>query len=147
MKRAAMTFVAIVALSVFAFVAWVALSDPGPMPPVIWLRSDTAEPDTDVDPSVAVRIGSPDGPVFTGARKVSSWSSPGEPGISLRRELTDSERAQLRLAKLGVLPRYRVYGAGYSSTGRSERRNDAFFHEFRLFDEQFSYWQYGWWQK
>ncbi len=119
-----------------------------PMPDVVWIRGAESVMDRVVVPT-DVRIGTSDGPAFVQARVVSRWSGGWSPssaeGISFSRVPTQAERRQRRFAQMGLVPRYRSYGAGYEWTGRRTETDGDVWREFRKFDDEFNYWQIGWW--
>jgi hypothetical protein len=115
-----------------------------PMPETIWIRGAESVMRRDVGPA-DLRVGGADGPAFEDAVIKSRWGSKDGDGISLRRPLSEGQRRKARMARVGVLPRYRIYYAGYEPTGQTAERDGATWREFRLFNPRFGCSQIGWW--
>ncbi len=107
----------------------------GDMPTRIWIREPGAA-------TQSVRIDSPSGPDFAHRILFSTMSAAdgSVTGVSFRRSLSPLDKLKLRL-----LPRHRLYGAGYEATDRTSGDQGDVWHEFTMFDPHFDRFQYGWW--
>ncbi len=144
-------------IALVVVIAWTALAGAAlllqrrePWPQTVWVRARTWDVEAG-SPRVDMRRDSFDGPAFAGVDIDSYWfgevETPDRFGLAISRELTDGERRNVRLARMGLLPCFSQSGAGYQATGETRTLDGATWWRLSLFDPEYSKWTVGWWQR